>query len=807
MPTNCILPDGTRLQADPWQGLGQPCETNSGVAMKLGRKILFRLLVVLLVFRPLPGEQAEAGRGGPTSFSALAASSVDRTWVTPIGVAGHHRTLGITYSGNLGDLPLSQFQTFHPLPASKRPWVSGVQGVFYDAVGLAVGEPSNFWGTHGGLRQSLKSGHLPVVISQSTDGDFKIEQTAFAALPGGETVSRVGDEPLLAYVRVAVTNTSAASKQPVIWVWRSGPSRTYGEIGGRTRTFEPVRLSDTRIVGESGNCHLLFFAGNWKLSFDDSADTSELRYFGRLSTWLQPGETRTFDFVYPYWPLTLALADRVRESSFDGTLAAVMGGWEGLLSTGMRVSVPDVKIGQAFDVALINTLLLSRRVPWGLMTFDSLSFFTRETEPVDMNGTIRLGHYNLVYDDSAQKTVVHTFLETGHAEFARDLLESIFHAQGQAQPRGAFGQEGCLSAGNATAVGERGCSSLWMSGTGYSLWAASQYYKYTHDGEWIGKHEKNLISALQWIRNERHRPDSRKGYEGLIRGRGVCDASYATYHPFNDIVSYWGMKDIATVLSSLGLGGEEWVNEWKDYEQTIKRVYEADDLRAYQGFGGADYGLTAGAAVASGLYALDSPILKRIATGSRTAGWYVMYVARFLAEQGERQKFLNVYYGRMVNHMSHGTLANGEWPVSRDADDKNRSVINVQPHDHSDAAFHYMTRTMLIYEDDKYLHLLAGIPSWWLDQTEQPIEVKQAPTTEGLVSLSVRRTRDNIEARISLGRRARTKSIQLHLPVRPDTRLAEVQVDGKPWTGVERLRNVVSLSGLSGDVRVLVKVR
>ena len=115
--------------------------------------ILIPLVAQLLILSPLMGQQVEQHSPDRPSFAAFAASSVDRTWVTPIGVAGHHRTFGVTYSGDLGDLPLSQFQTFYPMPITKRPWVSGIQGAFYDAVGLAVEKPSNFWGTDGRLRQ------------------------------------------------------------------------------------------------------------------------------------------------------------------------------------------------------------------------------------------------------------------------------------------------------------------------------------------------------------------------------------------------------------------------------------------------------------------------------------------------------------------------------------------------------------------------------------------------------------------------------------------------------------------------------
>lgn len=139
-------------------------------------------------------------------------------------------------------------------------------------------------------------------------------------------------------------------------------------------------------------------------------------------------------------------------------------------------------------------------------------------------------------------------------------------------------------------------------------------------------------------------------------------------------------------------------------------MYERGGVDAFYRFGDTDYGLTAGAAIMSGLYPLDSEVGKRLA-GDPHGGSYGMYHSRFMIEGGEVDKFLASYYYLVANHMSHGTHCSGEWPLPKTPDDKDKSVINVQPHDHSNAGFHFMTRSMLIYEDDKSIYLLRGIPA------------------------------------------------------------------------------------------------
>jgi hypothetical protein len=725
--------------------------------------------------------------------------------VTPIGVVGHHRTLCVTFSGNIGDLPESQESSFIPGNGSFS-WTSGIRGVFPDAVGLAVGNPSNFWGTKQKLHQRLLEGHLPVVISEGTDGDLQVEQTAFATLAGGEIVSRRGDKPILAYAQVRVTNSSATEQEAIIWLWRSGPVAELGEIGGLTRKFESVQLMGSQVIGDSGNCHLIFFPRQWKLTFDSSADSKDLRYFGRLSTKLKPGETKDFWYIYPYWPLNKEVAETFGHDEYEEVLSRVTANWKGLYSKGMTLSVPDEKIGHAFDIGLANTLLLSQRVPWGIFIFDSKTFggFHGNSLPIDFYGTIRLGGYNLMCEDSSQKAIVHSLIQTGHYDYAREALESIFHAQGVAQPRGAYGQQGCLSAGNTTAVGERGCSCEWASGTGYSLWAAAEYYKYTHDAAWIREHKDVIVSALNWIEQERHRPDYYPGHFGLIRGLRVCDSSDTGYHPYNDIVSYWGMKEMVGVLVSLGLAGKDWSDEVQDYEDRIKTVYEKDNLRAYARRSG-EYGLATGAALMSGLYSIDSPIGRRLAAGEH-AGWYGMYHGLFRIEEGENEAFLEQYYNLIATHMSHDTHANGEWPNEATPDDKLRTGINLQPHSHSNAGFHFMTRAMLIYEDDASIHMLRGIPSWWLTQSEKSIGVRQAPTTSGPISFTVSRLGDQIKASINLPDPAPDKTVRMYLPFPAGSRIKRVELNGQPWKQFDPATNCFFFSGLAGKVEARVVV-
>jgi hypothetical protein len=114
---------------------------------------------------------------------------------------------------------------------------------------------------------------------------------------------------------------------------------------------------------------------------------------------------------------------------------------------------------------------------------------------------------------------------------------------------------------------------------------------------------------------------------------------------------------------------------------------------------------------------------------------------------------------------------------------------------------------MLIYEDDKSIHLLRGIPSWWLAQGQKNISVERAPTTSGPISFTVSRVGDRLEILMNLPEHAPDKIIDLHLPLLLGSRLGQIEINGKPWMKFDSAKNEVSFSNLSGNVRLFVTVK
>ena len=102
------------------------------------------------------------------------------------------------------------------------------------------------------------------------------------------------------------------------------------------------------------------------------------------------------------------------------------------------------------------------------------------------------------------------------------------------------------------------------------------------------------------------------------------------------------------------------------------------------------------------------------------------------------------------------------------------------------------------------VHLVRGIPAWWLDGKQEPIEVTGAPTTVGKFSFTIRRQRDTIYAEIDCPNDLTGKNVRLHLALPQGGRPKELKVEGEAQGQLDPDAGVVTLKQPSGIVRVAV---
>lgn len=120
-----------------------------------------------------------------------------------------------------------------------------------------------------------------------------------------------------------------------------------------------------------------------------------------------------------------------------------------------------------------------------------------------------------------------------------------------------------------------------------------------------------------------------------------------------------------------------------------------------------------------------------------------------------------------------------------------------------EAAFLERFRNLLVMEDGPNLWLSRGAPRAWFDQGQQ-ISVQHAPTAFGEVSYRVVSDTANgkITATVVMPARNAPREVWLRLRHPQAAKMRSVLVNAKPWSDIDRAREVVRLHGLAGTVTV-----
>jgi hypothetical protein len=125
--------------------------------------------------------------------------------------------------------------------------------------------------------------------------------------------------------------------------------------------------------------------------------------------------------------------------------------------------------------------------------------------------------------------------------------------------------------------------------------------------------------------------------------------------------------------------------------------------------------------------------------------------------RGEHEQFVEDFYWYLLHSTATHAFAEGIYFKKRNA------WSDTIPHATGAANYAFLLRHALIHERGNELHLLAGVPDWWLEAGRE-IRVADAPTHFGPLSLRVRGTAKGVEVKLDLPRRSPPSRVNLHLP-------------------------------------------
>ena len=112
-------------------------------------------------------------------------------------------------------------------------------------------------------------------------------------------------------------------------------------------------------------------------------------------------------------------------------------------------------------------------------------------------------------------------------------------------------------------------------------------------------------------------------------------------------------------------------------------------------------------------------------------------------------------------------------------------------------------RNLLVMEDGQSLWVARATPRVWLEQGKK-IAVKNAPTYFGTLAYEIVSDVDNgkITATVEIPSRNPPKSVVVRFRHPKAAPIKSVTVNGQPWTGFNKDKEVIELSGLTGKVAV-----
>jgi hypothetical protein len=212
--------------------------------------------------------------------------------------------------------------------------------------------------------------------------------------------------------------------------------------------------------------------------------------------------------------------------------------------------------------------------------------------------------------------------------------------------------------------------------------------------------------------------------------------------------------------------------------------------------------------VRAGAYSLYGKHAPHTASGTNAA--YGLNIARFLADNDRPDQLVLSLYGALALGMAENTLVSGEAAsVAPIVSGQYYRSMYLPPNSTSNAAFLECLRLTLVHEtaapdgEPRGLELAYSTPRAWLANGKR-ITVRDAPTSFGRISFSIRSLEHSIRVHLQIPERAATGSLRLRLR-RPDAlRISRVELDSRPYRLFHSAAEEIDLTGQTGSVTLAV---
>ncbi|MCQ2143184.1 MAG: hypothetical protein MJY56_03850 [Bacteroidales bacterium] len=478
-----------------------------------------------------------------------------------------------------------------------------------------------------------------------------------------------------------------------------------------------------------------------------------------MTVLMKPGETIKVDYYLTHSPISRERAEVLAARSYDEVYAGCKAFWRTKLDSAAKIRVPEERIQDMIER--------------GLLHFDLVTYGYEPDGALAAN----CGVYSPIGTESAP--IIQYYESLGWLDQARRCLEYFLETQ----------QE------DGRIVNFFG----YTIETGAVLWSVGEYYRYTHDVEWLREVKPALLKTCRYLmdwRAESMKPGNIGHGYGMVSGK-VADPEDQFHQFMLNAYSWLGMDRMAEVFEAIGAAeageiravSDEWKGNildafreslasspvvpltdgswcptcapWAEMAQSRFFYQVPENYRSHGTFTTADCLLGPLHLMYAGLVAPDSVeggmLLKyhRDLFFQGNSAFSQPYYSKhntIQARLGMVKPFLDTYYNTVASHFDHETGTFWE------------HYFRLSPHKtHEEANFLMETRGMLWQEDGDTLYLFRVIPRAWMEDGKE-IVLDGVRSYFGELSVRMTSKGGRIEAEIDCSSEYKPGTVIIRMP-------------------------------------------
>ena len=351
-------------------------------------------------------------------------------------------------------------------------------------------------------------------------------------------------------------------------------------------------------------------------------------------------------------------------------------------------------------------------------------------------------------------------IRTGHFEAVRKSLDYIFSLQD-----GGFPPEGRFTTLNG-AIGTTGPK--WICTTGAALTLACDYYRYSHDKEFLEQYLPKIMRASRWIVGELratrklNADGTRPPYYGLMPFGVSTDGDIGYVVAMTDTYTFLGLKKTVNLLEELkNSDAGELRNELEMYKAdlliTIKGLTHPDgyidraiitDDKETDNWKEVENVCSSAQLAYAGVIDPESEIFQRYISNfeeKRAVGYFTGNMSQDVAYMGAAEYiwqyiYLSTGQWKKAFAANRVNLKYGMTPDTYQVQERfsrsNPGFTPFQPNASGNGRILEMMLNSFYFEDDKGVTLLGGIPFEWL-QKNKKTSLRKLYTTKGSVNIEI----------------------------------------------------------------------